>query len=171
MSLCVSFQTKLSFTHFWNNWKSRYEMRTLMTQQKNSSKMTKNLFLLKPDIQCDHIWRYFVTLAKFPKSWENFWGFYCVFGNIFGKIRPQNSCGGEIFIIVNVQILKNNETIWSHCWHPNDARPHLKHFIAQPDYLCGDFYLPRIGRGSLALIFSAPSYHYNVSNENWSICF
>ena len=69
--------------------------------------------------QCDQIWRNFASLAKVYKSLANFWQLISYLEKCWAYILWQiRDIIGLIFIFANGQILKNNQTIWSHClWH------------------------------------------------------
>ena len=65
--------------------------------------------------QCDQIWRSLATLSKHIKTLAIFYGFL-VFGKILNLLWKKFHAIGQIFIVVNGQILKSYLAIWS-LWH------------------------------------------------------
>ena len=74
--------------------------------------------------QCDHIWRNFATLCKKFNVFGNFLeGYFSTWQN-FDPIRANYYTFGQIFIVVNGQILNKNIFIWTH-WLPPKPDPNL----------------------------------------------
>ena len=65
--------------------------------------------------QCDHIWRNFATFAQNFKFFRNFWYRSFSIWQTLVLTLAIFYATGQIFIVVNDRILKNNLAIRSHC--------------------------------------------------------
>ena len=78
--------------------------------------------------QCDHIWQNFATLANILRLWQHFDGSFSIWQK-FVLILAKFYAIGQIFIIVNGQIINSNLAIWSLCRLSRLLSRHLYRYL------------------------------------------